>query len=106
MKILLGTGMASLIVGITAMTSLPALAGNHVDWSVNIGTPPVIYSPPQVVYPAPQAVYVQPQPVYVAPAPVVPYGRVYYYDVYRRPYYIEHGRRFYYGGHHHHHGYR
>jgi len=95
---------AGLLAIIAGIASSPAFAGNHVDWSINIGPPPVIYSPPPVVYPVPQAVYVQPQPVYVAPPVAVPYERVYYYDVYNRPYYIEHGRRFYHRGWHHHHG--
>ncbi|MDB5764129.1 MAG: hypothetical protein JWQ21_3124 [Herminiimonas sp.] len=112
---------ATLITGATLILTTPlAIANDHgrVNWSINIGipAPPVVYAQPQTVYVQPQPVYMQPQPVYlqphpvylqpqpvflqpqpvyVEPAPIVEYGRVYYYDTYRRPYYIENGRRFY-----------
>jgi hypothetical protein len=102
MKKPVAIGVAVCMAGIAGLFGSQAAMAGGVNWSVNIGAPPVVYAAPPVVYAAPQPVYVepapvyvQPQPVYVAPAPVVQYRRVYYYDAYNRPYYFEHGRRHY-----------
>lgn len=98
MKKVLNIAATVLIAGTGLLLTTPfAMARDHtnVNWSISIGTPyppAVVYSPPPVVYVQPQPVYVQQQPVYVAPAPVVQYGRVYYHNAYRPPYYGEHGR--------------
>jgi hypothetical protein len=113
-------GSATFLAAAAFLASGPAMAGGHVNWSVNVGAgvpvysgpvyavpqpvyaPQPIYAPPQVVY-APQPVYAQPQPVFYSG--IVPYGQVVYYDGWRRPYYVHGGRPVYfregYGRHHH-----
>lgn len=102
-KALLGT-TAAMIAGAAFLASGPAMAGGHVNWSVNVGAGVPVYAAP--VYAAPQPMYAQPpvvyapQPVYVQPQPVyyggfVPYSQVVYYDAWRRPYYVQGGRPVY-----------
>jgi hypothetical protein len=119
-KALLGT--ATLVAAAAFLVSGPAMAGGHVNWSVNVGVPVYaapVYSVPQPVYApqpmyAPPQTYYAPQPVYAQPQPVfysgiVPYGQVIYYDAWRRPYFVQGGRPMYIReghGWHHGHGYR
>lgn len=83
---------AAMIAGTALALGAPAAMAGNVNWSVNIGTPgviygpPVVYAPPPAVYAPPPVVYVRPQPVYVQPAPVVSYGQVYYEQPYYRSY--------------------
>ncbi|MGB6054344.1 MAG: hypothetical protein WBG17_03790 [Burkholderiaceae bacterium] len=66
-----------------------AMAGNHVDWSVSIGTPGY-YGPPPVVYaPPPPVIYAPPRPVVVVPpAPRTVYPMVGPGVVYTNPGYM------------------
>ena len=84
MKLSLAGIAAVFALGTLTLGAPAAMAGN-VHWSINIGTPgvvytppPVVYAPPPVIYAPPPAVHAHPRPVYVQPVPVVPYGRVYY----------------------------
>jgi hypothetical protein len=89
---------AALILGTSALTSLPAQANGRVQWSVAVGSPGYqSYPPPgvvvwpqsQYIYGAPPSAFAPPPPVvYVQPAPVIVYPPpVQYVDPYVGPRY-------------------
>lgn len=92
--------LAALLAGATLLfAAQPAMARDHMDWSVKVSAP-VAFAPPPVVYHEPVVVYRQPRRAYQQPIHVVHYNR--HYQGYREHAWREQQRRAYYARHHHH----